>query len=109
MNEAIKLAIEKGGYYDQGAYHCLYCNGKMECEGITTTDYTLLDPLFWQALKKALGWPDETINHATILNDDSTAQQLEIKQISWLWYWHRYIDWVAAGKDPELFWKEILK
>lgn len=59
MNEAIKLAIEKGGYkYGHGI------DGDYETDGWSyqeiiddgIQDKLVLDPLFWQALGKALGW-----------------------------------------------------
>jgi hypothetical protein len=47
MNEVIKLAIEKGGYKTQPSYDLFPA---------TSEPYILLDPLFWQALGRALGW-----------------------------------------------------
>jgi hypothetical protein len=45
MNKAISLAIEKGGY-----------NNRFHIQCVLLYDHYFLDPLFWQALGKALGW-----------------------------------------------------
>ena len=53
MNETIKLAIEKGAYPRPGS-------GWIGSESYEFTDEAkmimLLDPLFWQAIGRALGW-----------------------------------------------------
>ena len=48
MNEAIKLAIENGGYF-----YSLKATERHQ-------EVVCLDPLFWQALGKALGWGQNT-------------------------------------------------
>lgn len=80
MNEAIKLAIEKGGwlsgklyggdypYAPYGIANLEVLYGRIFMNRITktgligrrfqywTTQEAILDPLFWQSLGKALGW-----------------------------------------------------
>ena len=80
MDQAIKLAIEKGGYKEA------HIKGSIEQHA-----FTLLtaDPLFWQALGKALGWKPENG-----------------------FYWEeealRYFRLVLNGGDTEKFWEELL-
>lgn len=53
MEQAIKLAIEKGGY--ETPKQCLCCAKILEfCR--CGWEKNALDPLFWQALGRALGW-----------------------------------------------------
>lgn len=52
-----------------------------------------LDPLFWQALGKSLGW-DEDIS--------------EGNNPEWQAYWHQFIDHLASGKDAESFFAGLL-
>lgn len=53
-----------------------------------------LDPTFWQALGKALGW-----NSTDFGNYEAP---------DWLLYAHRFYDLILQGKDTTNFWKEIL-
>jgi hypothetical protein len=55
-----------------------------------------LDPSFWQALGKALGW--EKANRET---------RTEI-WLEWKWNAHRFYDLVLTGGDTEKIWKELL-
>lgn len=61
----------------------------------------LLDKEFWQSLGKALGWEDkECIDPQSCCFAHYDA---------WVDRWHRFIDHLAEGKDPEEFFKELLK
>jgi hypothetical protein len=82
MNDAIKLAIEKGGYENKPIW-------------ITESDI-ILDPLFWQALSKALGWKE-------------FAGRGEGSYPIWKWQAHRYFDLVLTGGNKEKFWEELLQ
>lgn len=103
LNEAIKLAIEKGGYDPTiySVYKMIFHkdgtisfidnsvkNGNVE---IKTSQDFFLNPEFWQALGNALGWPP---NH--------TAYE------GWKNRWHDFIDHLADGKDAESFFQELL-
>lgn len=110
MNEAIKLAIEKGGYeYDEAKHN-------------HTGDIALTnDPLFWQALGKALRW-EKTFTvclacggtYYTVEKNPFKRRQCEhekpVKDVFlWLYHWHRFIDHIAEGKDADSFFKELIK
>lgn len=62
------------------------------------TNNVFLDPDFWIALGKALGW--------RMLHDDSG---LTPNENTWITHWHGLIDHLAAGKDAESYFKEILQ
>lgn len=53
--DAIKLAIEKGGYHD---HVFVIENGQVLSKEHNGKFKVLLDPAFWQALGKALQWED---------------------------------------------------
>jgi hypothetical protein len=55
-----------------------------------------LDPLFWQALGKARGW--------TVCESGSIWQGVP----KWRYWWHRFIDHLADGKDAESFFKSLV-
>ena len=57
----------------------------------------ILDPLFWQALGKALGWKCMQSMNRGYENSD------------WAEAWHDYINVLATGGNTEKFWKELLK
>ncbi len=88
MKDAITKAIE-GGYEPRG----------LEVIQCTTLhdeyyDHYFLDPLFWQALGKAMGW--EKRNSSDLFPE-------------WHLQWRNFIDHLASGKDVESFFKELLK
>jgi len=121
MNEAIKLAIEKGGY---PPFELSYEQRKRgySAQG----DALTLDPLFWQALGKALGWkkyvwlsyPNYHYGHHSNVDftDDEewgpptefTDTPFATRYITSQYYAHQYFDLVLTGGDTEKFWKELL-
>lgn len=117
MNEAIKLAIEKGGY--EAVEFPIGHNDKYYKEKIA------LDPLFWQALGKALGenreheWfrcenenckADSEYVSMIFCSYCGTKLSKFIKHSEW---WKttamQYFDLVLTGGDTEKFFKELLK
>lgn len=108
MKEAIQKAIE-GGYKlpNDTDYSASYVKIKnvrgrttdfvfgqfgSQCLGTIPTADILLDPLFWQALGKAMGWEFRSDHKEP-----------------WKKEWHRFIDHLAEGKDVESFFKDLLK
>jgi hypothetical protein len=57
-------------------------------------DAMVLDPLFWQSLGKDQGWAD--------------SDKYDDYQKHWLYFWHRFTDHLAEGKDAESFFQELL-
>jgi len=78
--KAVEKAIE-GGYRHLNPVN--YLDAEMAM--------TFLDPLFWRALGKTLGWKDASTNWS-----------------GWLGHWHVFINWIAEGKTPESFFEGLL-
>lgn len=58
----------------------------------------LLDPKFFQALGKALGWNEISGSYHSYNEDGKTAWQMKM---------HRFIDHLIAGKSVESFFEEL--
>lgn len=69
----------------------------------------LLDPLFWQALGKSLGWDeyrnDDETHDCDALGCSSTDHVLEGR---WKKEMHSFIDHLISGKTPESFFENLL-
>jgi hypothetical protein len=129
MNDAIRLAIEKGGYrwkYYDG--HSEFTVGKGNSEWImliwkhNNSSFSLehndvvVDPEFWKALGKALGWgdkckdcyigePHEWCQHGSHL--DMYGKYW--KNAPWADAASRYFDIKLTGGDEDAFWKGLLQ
>ena len=79
INEAIQKAIEGGWKKSFYSPHLL-----------EIYEVYFLDPLFWQALGKAMGW-------------DKKMDFTDDEYPDWKDYWHRFIDHLADGKSYENF------
>jgi hypothetical protein len=64
-----------------------------------------LDPSFWQALGKALGWPEKYEWAQT----DDFGDCIELSEISWIYQADRFYHLILTGGDTEKFWAELLK
>ena len=97
MNEAIKLARNEGWNHPDPC----------ELDGIKFYHIaeTFLDPLFWQALGRALGW-GTLIGTGKFI--EARYQRMEDAEETWKYYAHQYFDLVLTGGDTEKFWKELL-
>ncbi len=113
METAIKIAIENG--WEISDFH----KRMMEIEHPTdpyikinairiashgALQEGVLDPLFWQALGKGLGWEiKESVGR--------TPQGYRLKTtrgVDWEIMWHRFIDHLAEGKDVDSFFTNLL-
>ena len=56
----------------------------------------LLDPLFWQALGRRLGWQEY-----------DTEQGGRYTEAGWKEQWHRFITHLISGKDAESFFETL--
>ena len=105
MEKAIKKAKEGG-----------YKAGSFADDG---GRYELLDPLFWQALGKAMGWKDMFMGEPIDKKMQKWLDEREketgepynksCKREGWLHYWLTFILHLAEGKDAESFFNELLK
>ena len=62
---------------------------------------TFLDPLFWLALGRTLGWDTEVMTVHEVENGRPTVVTRAGQY--WLYHWHRFIDHLAEGKTAESF------
>lgn len=127
MEQAIKQA-KKGGYFGRigkvrktgtyyfvGDYTRVYFDGRLEKEewdGSDRVEWTykkniFLDPIFWQALGKSLGWKGKgkSIYYKEFSGQTVYSANIEL----WEYYWHRFIDHLAEGQDSNSFFEELLK
>lgn len=97
MNDAIKKAIE-GGYKVPWNYLIIK----------DTHANIFLDPLFWRALGKSLGWENRTgLLHDKINDPDWKKADNLIRKSKY--HAHRFLDWTMEGKDIDLFFQELIK
>lgn len=118
MKNAIKLAIEGG--WNPEKYRQIWQYNPNNRVGVTDSyraglthwDITS-DPLFWQALGKTMGWGKRIIierqdietKDGRVVRSDTDAEMVP----EWKFYWHRFIDHLAEGKDAESFFNQLLK
>ena len=121
IEKAIKLAV-KNGWKPQGME---VVDGLKYDERTMTISYSYddnhgtwfdfrtasCDPDFWQALGKGLGWSSKICLSCGGCNGLHTSDYPHPnKEIEgWRYNWFRFIDHLATKKDPNLFFKEILK
>lgn len=112
MEQAIELAI-KGGW--STSYVSL--NSKKYYEKY------LLDPLFWQALGKSLGWNKTEYHESKGIEviavgkhkcNQKCSPRLNYYGVEWVgevwkFHWHRFIDHLAEGKDVEEFFTNLTR
>jgi hypothetical protein len=99
MNEAIKLAV-KGGWIPRGLNAERKPVSWIWQAAINRSKFYerfVLDPQFWVALSKALGW--ELIDYCR--ECDSATE-------GWKYYAHLYFDLVLTGGDTEKFWQDLI-
>ncbi len=116
MKQAIQKAIE-GGW----KHPLLKNNPKADIKGLLeeghlTADHYLrdafLDPLFWQALGKAMGWGKcKRCMGTGYLDYQTPCHECGHSGFTadWKMNWHNFIDHLAEGKDAESFFNELLK
>lgn len=89
VKEAVKLSVERG----YPATHFKY-------------DSIFLDPLFWEALGKSLGWEKKTVRGKLCGIEGCTGKHLE--GTDWKDQMHRFVDALSEGQTPDEFFKELL-
>ena len=96
ISKAIEIAVENG--YSQKQWNEL-------CPSRLNLAITFLDPKFWQCLGKGLGFSNWRGGHIKLQSPSGIALD---KKVKWGEYsQHRFIDYLATGKTPEQFFKEI--
>lgn len=95
IQQAIQKAIEGGWEYWRGEIPSVTGHGDLFVD-----EKMVLDPLFWQALGKAMGWKDVRIPRHL---DDVDGRL----QIGWLYYWHYFIDNLAEGGSIKTYFEKL--
>jgi hypothetical protein len=116
IQDAIDKASE-GGYHLQGSdgVDTDYSGANREYSAWTRQDNkssfmvaveeTFLDPQFWQALGRGLGW-DQAIKTLHIVDNGRPTMVTSTGQ-SWLSHWHGFVDCLAEGKTPEDYFAQL--
>lgn len=111
IEQTIQKSIEGGYVGISNTYH--------KWDGIRTftakevikkcPEVIFLDPKFWQALGKALGWKQKYTSMIRELRyDDVPPMRIHAPEYDeWMFWWHRFIDHLAEDKDAESFFKEL--
>ena len=98
IEEAIQRAIEGGWYAQPGTFY--RPKGYPHTANEMNLSSIFLDPLFWQALGKAMRWKTiADIGRGPHIRSDT--------QPEWLYHWHSFIDHLAEGKSAESFFQEL--
>ena len=66
----------------------------------------LLQPAFWEALGKSLGWQYCKL-HSFAGSITESEECNDCMHIKWLDKWHDFIDHLAAGGTPKSYFKQI--
>jgi len=66
-----------------------------------------LDPTFWQALGKSMGWKYEVVRHGKCNMPGCDGTHVKPGTGDWLYHWHRLIDHLAEGNDINLFFETL--
>ena len=116
IQDAVNKAIE-GGYHINGSdgmatdyggannEYSVWTRKDNESSFIVPVAEAFLDPHFWHALGRGLGWDQERRTVHAVKNGRPTIVTRAGQQ--WLSHWHRFIDHLAAGKTPEAFFESL--
>ena len=116
IQEACDKAVAEG-YHSQSLHglDTYYSGANRECSVWTRTDNhssfvvpmegTFLDPLFWQALGRALAWDQAMMTGHAMENGRPT--RVTRAGHHWLAHWHRFIDDLAEGKTAASFFARL--
>jgi len=72
---------------------------------MVAVEETFLDPEFWQALGRALGWENNVITVRAVENGRPTI--VTRAGHHWHYHWHRLLDVLAEGKTAEDFFESL--
>ena len=112
IQEALNKATE-GGYHIYGSdgmdtsydgansEYSVWTRKDNESSFIVLTEKTFLDPQFWQALGRALGWY-EACNLA-IISEHGHEACCQCHGSYWMCQWHCFVQALADGNTPDAF------
>ena len=116
IKEAVNKATE-GGYHINGSdgieayysgassHYSAWTRKDNDSSFIVAMEETFLDPEFWQALGRALRWDHGPMTVHKV--EDGRPTVVIRPEQHWLYHWHRFIDYLAAGRTPEPFFESF--
>jgi hypothetical protein len=116
ITEAFTKAVA-GGYHVHGSdgMDTTFVGANSECSAWTRTDNastflvpmeeTVLDPRFWQALGRTLGWQDVCDLSISCLHGHEECRRCH--GAYWMYQWHCFIQALADGNTPEGFFAHL--
>jgi hypothetical protein len=72
---------------------------------LVPVEETFLDPCFWQALGRALGW--QASCDLSISCEHGHAECLRCHGAYWMYQWHCFIQAIAEGNTPAVFFANL--
>jgi len=112
IQDAVNKATE-GGYHINGSdgmatdyvgannEYSVWTRKDNESSFIVPVAEAFLDPHFWHAFARGLGWEQDVKTVHAVENGRSTL--VTTAGHHWLSHWHCFIDHLAEGKTPEAF------
>ena len=116
IQEAVNTAVE-GGYhlYGSDGMATVYAGANSEYSAWTRTDNhssfmvsvheTFLDPAFWRALGRALGWEEACDLVMTCVHGHAECRRCY--SYYWMYQWHCFIQHLAHGHPPDTFFASL--
>ena len=72
---------------------------------LVAVEETFLDPRFWQALGRALGWSEVCDLVIICVHGEEECQRC--RGYYWMFQWHCFIQAIANGNTPEAFFARL--
>ena len=116
VQEALNKATE-GGYHIHGSdgmetYYegansdfSLWTRKDNESSFMVPVEETFLDPRFWQALGRALGWHSSCDRSISCVHGEEECHRC--RGYYWMYQWHCFIQALADGNTPEAFFARL--
>ena len=116
IQEAIDKANE-GGYHIYGSDgmdtdyegatndYSAWTRKDNESSFLVPTEETFLDPKFWHALGRALGWSE--VCDLAIICVHGQEECRRCRGYYWMYQWHCFIQALANGNPPEAFFARL--
>jgi hypothetical protein len=116
IQEALDKAVE-GGYHIYGSDgmdtdyegatndYSAWTRKDNDSSFLVPTEETFLDPKFWQALARTLGWSEACDLAISCRHGHEECQSW--RGYYWMYQWHRFIQALADGNTPEAFFAHL--
>jgi hypothetical protein len=116
IQEAMNKAVE-GGYHIHGSdgtetdyegtngAFSLWTRTDNASSFMIPMEETYLDPRFWQALGRALGWSEVCDLAITCVHGEEECQRC--RGYYWMYQWHCFIQAIADGRTPAAFFAQL--